>query len=132
MITKERLEELIKEEKYVWSTWGGEIKYMKPDEDYLTLGQRYLEQMFETEEDAKFALRFKRVPRTEHLDLPTWEEFYNSGKSVVFRDAYGDIQELKQYSREIYINEQCCGYLTKENYLKTCEICRKLWLGEEV
>ena len=22
--------------------------------------------------------------------------------------------------------------LTKENYLEACEICRKLWLGEEV
>jgi len=151
MITKERLEDLIKENKKVYYTqnhpltedamWidltGAEII---PSQECVVLSYKIYNNygyvncfpfkwLYETEEDARWELEMT-VTRTETLKLPKWEEFFNSGKSIVFRDAYGDIQELKQYNREIYINEQYCGYLTKENYIEACKLCLKLFKGE--
>ena len=150
MITKERLEELIKQGTTIYEAKYHNINPVDlsrkircinyrygmiefeplPKEKYLH--HKYLKNLFETKEEAKWYLDFGNITRTETLSLLSWEEFFNSGKSIVFRDAYGDIQELKQYNREIYINKQYCGFLTKENYIKACEICKKLFLGEEV
>ena len=64
-----------------------------------------LDKLYENKEDAEFTLRFKRIPRTEYLDLPTWEEFNNDnltafrtypynyhllkiGKYIVIRNFY--------------------------------------------
>lgn len=147
MITKQRLEELINNNGTIYEVkyhninpvkLNSEVKIFKnciyvPFElEGKYLRHKYYNNLFETEEYAKFELEFGNITRTETLKLPKWEEFFNSGKSIVFRDAYGDIQELKQYSREIYINEQYCGYLTKENYIEACRICKKLFLGEEI
>lgn len=155
MIKKERLEELINEGATIWYVGKDysvnanrmvEIrlgKFNKIENDYLLvkIGDgfhtprynfvAYLDGLFETQKQAEWSLKYQHIPRTEELNLPTWEEFFNSGKSIVFRDAYGDIQELKQYNREIYINEQYCGYLTEENYIKACDLCVKLFKGEE-
>ena len=148
MIEMERLEELFEQGATIWGVVDYTYHSSKPYKriEYWDLGNmptfyknnidefyenNWNAEFFETKEDAEFALKYQDITRTETLSLPTWEEFVNSGKSIVFRDAYGDIQELNQYNREININEQYCGYLTKENYLAACELCRKLFLGED-
>ena len=173
MITKERLEELIKQgatvyvPDNVWQTideihlerkcyisengklCNDKITY----EDLPNATAMYsipLEDLFETEEDAEFALKYKRIPRTEYLDLPTWEEFCELDDMFIFYynekeycvditndetlesecieitchdiDAFGEC-----YSYSIFIEEA-----TKENYIKACRLVKKLFLGEEV
>ena len=105
-----------------------------------------LENLFETKEDAEFELNYKRIPKTEYLDLPTWEEFIAKDKTITF------YKNQVKYQMYIFVknkNTNNCRIiiygddnsqdwfvfekpLTKENYLEACEICRKLWLGEEV
>lgn len=98
-----------------------------------------LDYLFETKEDAEFALKFKRIPRTEYLDLPTWDEiedcydleFSNSGFEVYKMKNRILVKTNKDYYLDLY------DYIfdkpaTKENYLFACELARKLWLGEEV
>lgn len=144
MISRERLEELIEQCATIYTSRFKKPEKYKLYKDYFIDKNNLcacnkshtaiecvikLDKLFETEEDAKWELEMTAT-RTETLKLPTWEEFYNSGKSVVFRDACGDIQELNQYSREIYINTQYCGFLTKENYIKACKLCLRLFKGE--
>lgn len=169
MITKERLEELIEQgvsicnqyidyNNNIYYRFGKasiiqdndkphiELKLNGTDTSVIMYDTKYL---FETEEDAEFALRFKRIPKTEYLDLPTWEEFMQSDKQVIIYDKdktyYLDKVMNKThiiigYKCIIDLNEEleAARYnfyrkpATKENYLEACEICRKLWLGEEV
>ena len=78
--------------------------------------------------------------RLEELWLPTWEEIkekksfvffhykgylgYITPESYIFVDDYGDWNFLL---RTIFNKP-----LTKENYIEACELCKKLFLGEEV
>lgn len=107
----------------------------------------YLSYTFETEEDAEFALRYKRIPRTEYLDLPTWEEIFKQdrcldcytkefaitkndiviGICLFGVDFTNKVVEISVGADKIFVGE-----LTKENYLEVCEVARKLWLGEQV
>ena len=152
MISIERLKELIKEEKYIFSTWGGEIKYFKPDEDYLTIGQKYLEQMFENEEDAKEYLKYGNKTRIVKFEAPNWEELQkmvNDTKewSVSFRidcshsqdlivtvcRTIGTIDEEQPYIirlRQLYTCEEIDFEYSKEGYNKARDLCLKLFNGE--
>lgn len=160
MITKERLEELIEHGATiytpddVWQTIGEiylEKKcYISEDdrlrnekityEDLPNATAMYsipLEDLFETKEDAKFDLRFKRIPRTEYLDLPTWEEFTKERdmEEFGFYSKYHKYTTLKVISdKYLAVEDNWERYytseLTEENYIKACEMCRKLWLGE--
>ena len=108
-----------------------------------------LEELFETEEDAKFVLRYKRIPKTEYLDLPTWEEFnkdnfgikfYNKSREFcLHRVRYSASDKNPLWKIDLYESygddEDTVAWekswdLTKENYLLACELCRKLWLAE--
>ena len=143
MITKERLEELIKQEKYVWSTWSKEIKYFKPDEDYLILGQRYLEQMFETEEDARWELEMTAT-YTDTLRLANYTDFENENgdrvfyhKGITYELSLLWVSDNTKIIRITWSSRDGFGWLfekplTKENYIKACKICKKLFLGEEL
>lgn len=100
---------------------------------------------FETEEDAKWELEMTAT-RTETLKLPTWEEI---AKEVVYeKNIYGYDRKnyvliIENYGNEPTI-EICClndysgifeAYekpLTKENYIKACKLCLKLFKGKEV
>jgi len=105
--------------------------------------------MFETKSEAEFVAKYKNIQRTETLDLPTWEESSNeNGLNIDFvrikpmlSSPYNveiilmkfitlDSKEyVRVYSRQkIYFTELA----TEEYYLEACEICRKLFLGEEV
>ena len=113
MITKERFEDLIKnadENSIIWGVTDYTYHKSKPNLkiDYFKLLNipsfyknnidKFFEmenntEFFETKEEAEWELEFGNITRTERLSLPSWEEFNNSGESVVFRDVYGNIQE---------------------------------------
>lgn len=166
MITKERLEELIKENKKVYYTqnhpltedavWidltGAEII---PSQECVALSYKIYNNygyvncfpfkwLYETKEDAEFALSYKRIPKTEYLDLPTWEEFCELDKlivnyefqffgndKVIYLLYFIDHKEISVWNLmegKVEFNKKA----TKENYIKACELCKKLFLGEEV
>lgn len=99
-----------------------------------------LENIFETKEDAKWYKEFGCIERTERLELPTWEEFYN-GEFCHF------ISKECKYSlspdlihNTIFLYECVWGggfyihsrwELTKENYTLACRKCKELFLGEK-
>lgn len=157
MITRERLEELIKQGATIYEVKYGninpvslknKIRYInykyeiisfepRPDEKYLHY--KYFKRLFETKEDAEFALEFQNITRTETLNLPTWEEL-NIIDEIKINGEYGKryIVQVDEYDISIYASD---GYdfilykrfeRTKENYIKACTIARKLFLGESV
>lgn len=86
--------------------------------------------LFETKEDAEWHKEFGCIERTERLDLPTWEEFWNSGQTIWFIGKDGGQYGLSQYNRTILLNDEYVGYLDKESYIKACRKCKALFLGE--
>ena len=162
MISKERFEELKKETQIVFYILNNSISILRLDETYGISTEEYnkthnckpqlfhnyngifqnicdVEELFETKEDADFALKFKRIPKTEYLDLPTWEEFNSEDKLAAFT-VYPHNYHLLKVGNYIYLRsfygqggmDIFNKPLTKENYLEACELCRKLWLGEDV
>ena len=159
MITKERLKEILDKNGSVYTTETGnyESNYLELilyDSAKFTVKKNNtvrlfiadtiewhwykLENLFENEEDAEFVLKFKRIPKTEYLDLPTWEQFCNEDKIVTFTAypynyhllKFGNYIRLKSfYERDVM--DIFIKSLTKENYWEACELCRKLWLGEK-
>ena len=89
---------------------------------------------FETEKDANDYLEWYKefgcIEWVERLKLPTWEEFWNSGQTIWFTGKDGGQYGLRQYNREILINDLYIGYLDKESYYKACRKAKKLFLGE--
>lgn len=164
MITKERLEELIRQ--------GAIIYGITDDEELVEIKCEYLHHpkllssgelcrewcvvydrdggscvftvnfdfsnIFETKEDAEFALKYQNITRTETLNLPTFEEFCKY-EYIDFLTSKG-----KHCWLEICLESPTSRFrmaegsmfthiwdLTKENYLEACELCKKLFLGEE-
>ena len=151
MISKERLEELIEQGATIWTiNKSGNINPVKTNKtceiqrQYLMKeGQiySYIEQTFETEEEAKWFAEFGCIERTERLELPTWEEFKNKKtKHVCFMGkdtfCFFELYEDKQKNRLILIDHDC-DYeyfneeLTKENYTTACGLCKEFFLGEK-
>lgn len=163
MISKQRLKELIgqgatiyskhrsyklKNEKVnntdFWYRTISEIKdnkfhYVYEDSDYYEDFDHLiaLEELFETKEEAEFALRYKRIPRTEYLDLPTWDEFTKERdmEEFGFYSKYHKYTTLKVISDKYLAVEDIweryyTGELTKKNYISACLLCKKLFLGE--
>lgn len=148
MITKERLEELIRQGASVWEAKYGKVKefnlstigdYLMSKEyirvyfyqPYNFITRKRYDKLFEDKGEAEWFSKFRNITRTEILSLPTWDEFYNSGKMYYFRGFYGNQITLRQYDRNIFVNDDYIGYLTEPNYLEACELCRKMFLGEE-
>lgn len=91
MISRERLEELIKQGATIYEVKYGninpvslknKIRYVnykyetisfepRPDEKYLHY--KYFKRLFETKEEAEFAKEFKNIQHTETLDLPLFD-----------------------------------------------------------
>ena len=174
MITRERLEELIKQSATIYYIDCEDVEEMKLTKDnnpeikkdqeynieYLEFGNRisYLTVMicplitlYETKEEAEFALRYQNITRTETLSLPTWEEFEQKsyfnfialdGRNIIIEqtlivdfaeeDCLSDfnlvVSDWNDYTHKSLFR----GDYTKESYTKACELCRKLFLGEEV
>lgn len=166
-ITRERLKELINNRQPLWSfayymdgtkdvcRFNPKAYHIDNDNDMMRYNygdELYIkfEDLFEIEEDAKFALRYKRIPHTEYLDLPTWKEIKNKENyKITFwvKDKYYDfLCNWNSYRSHHYlsitenymVDEEWCWVnlleksFDESNYLFACEICRKLFLGESV
>lgn len=100
-----------------------------------------IEYLFENKSEAEFVAKYKNITRTETLDLPTWEEV-KSNKRHNLAIFYRNHNEIQFYIKNnIYIvsfdfdgniNFILKDEKTKENYLKACEVCKKLFMGEKV
>ena len=154
-ISKNRLEELIKENATIYCLGGGKHKLTEDDfvsriegEDALmsfdNLGfyenVDYLKNFFETEEQAEWALKYHKT-RTEELNLPMWEDWHRVNKigmyAMSFRDKKYAYCELMVFPDEIKVTRQAYGLEvlfdepnTEENYEKACNVALKLFIGE--
>ena len=100
-----------------------------------------IEYLYETKSEAEFVAKYKNIRRTETLDLMTWEEV-KSNKRHNLAIFYRNHNEIQFYIKNnIYIvrfgfdgdiNFIFKDEKTKENYLEACELCKKLFIGEEV
>ena len=103
-------------------------KYVKPLANLFGIScDELLENNTETLDWYK---EFGCIARTEILELPTWEEFWNSGQTIWFTGKDGGQYGLSQYNREILLNDAYIGYLDKESYYKACRRCKEIFLGE--
>lgn len=154
MISKERLEELIEQCATIYSNEYGEIQLKKENElilyengqnNYILYAlepnkkyhnEIFDEDLFETEEEAKWFAEFDCIERTEKLELPTWEMF-DEKKFVWFVDKSQN-QCCLYYlnvANKIFINVSGevieIGDFTKENYTIACRKAKELFLGEK-
>ena len=161
MISEERLKELIEQEATIYEVKYhninpvklthetqiiGKIGYIKlkpiPNEKYLY--RKYFKNLYETKDQAEWERDFKRIGRTEYLDLPSWEELQPKIKDLEVYHGYL-IAFNSRFAME-YENgfiDQICLYQNqppyeswnwnagKENYIKACGIAKRLFLGEE-
>lgn len=152
MISKERLKELIEQGATIYSNEYGEIQLKKENDlslyengqnNYILYAlepnkkyhnEIFDEDLFETEEDAKWFAEFGCVERTERLELPPWEEFEEK-KFVWFVDKSQN-QCCLYYlnvANKIFINVSGevieIGDFTKENYTIACRKTKELFLG---
>lgn len=167
-ITKERLQELIKQGATIWeynyepfiAGYSSIIHinplqldnncYIEDDKLYtqraeersdFDIFEAELKDIFETRKQAEWALKY-HATRTEYLDLPTWEEF-KSGKKVKFIDFYGHHYTFEMKDEDyiwltfktIFDDSEIIVKFdepaTEENYIKACDLCIKLFKGEE-
>ena len=141
MITKERLKELIEQKATIYQIIREPLKIEKILLGYDEIGTTS-EDLYETKEEAEECLEFGNIVREERLELPSWEEFlklplWDDKNNVEFKTNKGNtISIFKTEQNEIIVLKDIKTLfekpLTKENYLEACELCRKLFLGEEV
>lgn len=159
MITKERLEELKKEGATIYWLIGKMVLNIHLDSSYyvsdanILCNKRsedektcvdYIENLYETKEQAKWALKYYAT-RTEELTLPMWEDYTSADSSIIRFYA-----KERKYTMYIYVKNKKtnnCRILiraddgeqdwlvfeepaTKENYIKACNLCLKLFKGE--
>lgn len=154
MITKERLEELIKKDATIYYAdrdakfpipiflneedfvWGKELSHKGSYARYIPL-----EDLYEEHKYVEWVLKY-HVTRTEELELPMWEEWQRVNTPVLyamsFRDKKHNYCELMVFYDEIKVTKQAYGLEvlfdepnTEENYIKACDLCLKLFEGEE-
>lgn len=154
MITKERLEELITKSAMIYYA-DRDVQFPVPiflnEEDFVRGKElshegsyiRYipLEDLYEEHKDVEWVLKY-HATRTEELDLPMWEDWQRVNKTglyaMSFRDKKYHYCELMVFHDEIKVTKQAYGLevlfdepATEENYIKACDLCLKLFEGEE-
>ena len=154
-ITKERLQELIKEGATIYSL-DKQVKYPIPiflkdgenavvNDNELVNSVRVIdkiENLYETQKQAEWSLKYQNIPRIEELNLPMWEEFkdYNENISVSFVGEDWVVYELSNdidiYHKPRILLTADGEYFkewqsTEENYEKACDLCIKLFKEEE-
>lgn len=158
MIEKSRLEELIKQGAIIYTLKKGEV-YELPFEpglyEKISVDEKFLyikdycsftdiipfEGLYETRKRAEWASKYQRIPHTEWLDLPMWEEFCKNNKTICFmaKDwqcyelgfAFGDAENICLDKVVLGVNtNQKTWKATEENYIKACALCVKLFKGE--
>lgn len=161
-ISKERLEELIQQNAIIWhddweeikldkntcevcevKTFSGKHLYWCLDFEYEWNNEKHhtqcnLDELEEDVEKGRWEQEFKRIPRTDYLDLPTWEEFNKSSKLVRFRDKEGNRCRIEGYCDDtgngfidvvVGIHGIFTEDYTKENYTLACRKAKELFLG---
>lgn len=155
MIEKSRLEELIKQGATIYCAdrdvqfpiliFLNEEDFVKKEdlshEESCVRDNIPLEDLYETEKQAEWALKYQHIIRAEELNLPTWEEFKNSDKPIRFCGNDWQVYELGIVLNlnEIYLDlfddydtyTQERYKATEENYIKACNVALKLFKGEE-
>lgn len=159
MISRERLEELIRQRATIYSTsWDeavelspetctvenikiseygeeiGEKLFVKEDERHIpSYRLSALEEDIETE---KFKKEFQNIIREEILNLPTFEELkkferFDFKAKDGHRYTIHFISGFNTLAITGIIENKYYGEATKENYLEACKIAKKLFLGEK-
>lgn len=153
MITRERLEELIEQGKTIWrknnKVIGKIVLANKQYEfskngclclllrDYDVWGFYSFETLFETKKQAEWALKY-HATRTEELDLPVWEEIEKIKEKDVYIIAkpremrfYIDYKFLIPQIKLCTLEDVFNWNLDEKGYLSACDLCLKLFKGEE-
>ena len=157
MITKERLEELIKQGATIWGVYDYSYSYDKPnkkvefidldgfynyykDIDEFIMYQGDYGELFETEQEAEWHKEFGCILKKERLWFPTWESVYNDLKDYKDGDFYIlDNDHFSFVYNKCYITPQLFLYTrnekfnwnaNKENYYEACKLAKKIFLGE--
>lgn len=150
MISEERLKELLKEEVtiyrvngYVEEIYLNEYDFETTDKELVFNYKIYairLDDLFETEEEAKEYLKYGNVTRTEKFPYVSWEEFCK-GEQIVFTGKNDEKFVMFRYNLDarhpfIVINaersNEWCRFkepLTRENYHKALDLAVKLFKG---
>ena len=104
-----------------------------------------LTDLFETRKEAEWQLKY-HATRIEELNLPTWEEFIKEDNTVISFWKNGHKITLYKYIKNKRTNNitimvlddmaDCACWkfkkpATEENYIKACDLCLKLFKGEE-
>lgn len=163
MITEERLKELIEQGATIYNVCWNQVfeeklmsnHFVGIADDRVSLMQRYngyeqdlvdyIDNLYETKEEAEWQAEFGNIERVERLVLPTWEEFETTKISVKF------FNKNKEYLMYVFVknkNTNNCRIiiyaddreqdwivfeqpLTKENYTKACRKAKELFLKEQ-
>jgi hypothetical protein len=160
-ITRKRLEELINENKsFYWNGLELEDLYitkivsfnLKDDglelvvhncRPYLPFkkGMYFIKykDLYENEKDSLFDLIYKNVARVENLNLPSYEEYLEpfcfdnyALEKTDDQIIVGENPDRVDYDNGfVYDNILFKDTNTKENYIKACDICVKLFKDKE-
>ena len=108
----------------------------EPSTEEKYLNHKYFHRLFETKEQAEWALKYQFITRTEELNLPMWEEFCKH-KYVSFNDEFCNHYVLKlNKNSKLIITKYPADWeifyepATEENYEKACDLCVKLFKGD--
>lgn len=159
MISEERLSELYQNQRTIyWNQPFGD-SVIKREVDFSKIGiteiannlylkditdKLYnieLEDLYETKEDAEFALEFCNIQRIKKLHLPTWEEVYKDLKNEEEGDyTIAEWEDVSfEYERNLIADqillfskyEKYNWNASKENYIEACRMAKKLFLSKE-
>lgn len=136
MITRKRLEELNKKGGNIFTIQNKQVIMI----NLIGIPIEYeLQDLFETEKQAEWDLKY-HATRTEELDLPMWEDVKNFRENEIItfyaKDMkYGKIS-MNVFENAFSVDSESQGELlymnfTEENYIKACDLCLKLFNGEE-
>lgn len=147
MITKERLEELIEQDKVFYWVFNKEIRMLcnlSVPTYWKKNWELYGKDCFETKEEAEWHKEFGCIERTERLELPTWEEVkhdFIDNKQSAGNYCVVEFLGFQEYSLDIVVyngdamitisDEDFYEPLTKENYTLACRKAKELFLGEK-
>ena len=143
MISQERLEELIKNNKPIYICLSNQTTASKSISKYNALDyavaiiSSFSNNIYENEDDAKWDMEMS-CKEIRELKFPTYENY--SGQVIRFKCGFETIEMSvdKSVDDEVITvieypknNNLFIDSLTKENYIKACKLCLKLFKGEE-
>ena len=142
-ITKERLEELAKENAKIYYIPFGDISiertaksvyerfFIKKDFAPYNI---YEKNYYETKEEVEFVQKF-HTRKIIYFEPPTWEEFLKTEHYDFHAQKKTMPTIINIHSKYIYVEDfekvHLILDLSKENYYKAVECAKKLFLGEE-